>query len=86
MTAPYSRPWLGSADSGRGDYIRGKAISRPVSSCALPDQGVGTGRRRIPGLRDVRRTRGRMSRGLEDSRQGRVLSNEEMGRRMREWR
>ena len=86
LTAPYSRPWFGSADSGGGDYIRGKAISRPVSSCALSDRGVGTGRRRMPGLRDVRRTRRRMSRGLEDSRQGRVLSDEEMERRMREWR
>jgi predicted transcriptional regulator len=27
-----------------------------------------------------------VARGLEDSRQGRVLSNEEMERRMREWR
>jgi predicted transcriptional regulator len=27
-----------------------------------------------------------VARGLEDSRRGRVLSNEEMERRMREWR
>jgi predicted transcriptional regulator len=27
-----------------------------------------------------------VARGLEDSRQGRVMSNEEMERRMREWR
>jgi predicted transcriptional regulator len=28
----------------------------------------------------------KVARGLEDSRRGRVLSNEEMERRMREWR
>ncbi len=65
MTAPYSRPWFGSADSGGGRLHPWESyLSTGEFLRAPPDRGVGTGRRRMPGLRDVRRTRRRMSRGF----------------------